>query len=429
MASCLPCYCNSKATTSTPTVTRTRRKRSTLEALPLLQRFTITGSSQLLLKQIHAKIIRNNILHSNSNDDHDHLLLLKLLRLYTSFSNIDCANALFKQMEEPPTYAWNLMIRGHTINGTSSRQALVLYNLMVTRAIPPDKFTFPFTIKACASCEATHKGKEVHGLAIKAGFSKDIFLQHALMDFYFKCGEFDFGCKVFDKMRVRNVVSWTTMLTGLIRYGQLDSARRLFHRMPVRNVVSWSAMIDACVINGRPYAAFELFKKMQVEEGVKPNEFTLVSLLRACTALGSLKLGAWVHDYGVKNGFELGLYLGTALVDMYSKCGNLGEARRVFDKMENKSLATWNSMITSFGVHGCGREALVLFQRMREENVQPDAITFAGVLRACVQTKDVDEGLRCFRYMIEGCGIVPILEHYICMFQLWDHAKTLQRTS
>lgn len=215
------------------------------------------------------------------------------------------------------------------------------------------------------------------------------------------------------------------MLAGLVSYGEVDSARRLFDQMPERNVVSWTAMIDGYVTKGRPQEAFELFSKMQMG-GMKPNEFTLVCLLRACTQLGSITLGARVHDYALKNGFELGVYLGTALVDMYSKCGSLGEARKVFDMMRKRSLATWNSMITSLGVHGCGEEALALFERMTEENMVPDAITFVGVLSACVQTRKVDEGLEYFKYMIESCNIVPVLEHYIYMFELWARDRSRQ---
>jgi len=317
------------------------------------------------------------------------------------------------------------MIRGHTINGFS-RQALVLYGLMLCSGVSPDKFTIPFVIKACAGACAMEKGKEVHALAVKTGYyDRDMFVKNTLLDMYVKCGDLELARQVFDEMSVRNVISWTTMVAGLVSYGDLDSARRLFDQMPERNVVSWTAMIDGCVTNGRPQEAFELFSKMLVER-VKPNEFTLVCLLKACTQLGSIKLGAWVHDYALKNGFELGVYLGTALVDMYSKCGSLGEARRVFDMMEKRSLATWNSMITSLGVHGYGKEALALFERMMEENIVPDAITFVGALSACVQTQKVDEGLEYFKYMIESCGIVPVLEHYIYMFELWARDRSHQ---
>lgn len=366
------------------------------------------------LKLIHAKIIR----HSLSDDQ---VLVRKLLDLCSSYGKMDYALLLFRQIRCPQTFTWNFMIRALTING-SSQQALLLYNLMICKGFPPDKFTFPFVIKACITSLAMEKGKEVHGLAIKTGFSRDMFVQNTLMDLYFKCGDVNSGRRVFEKMRIRSVVSWTTMISGLAACGDLDAARGVFEQMETRNVVSWTAMINVYARNNRPQEAFELFQRMQLDN-VRPNEFTLVGLLQACTELGSPKLGGWIHDFALKNGFELGVYLGTALIDMYSKCGSLEDARKVFDKMKIKNLATWNSMITSLGVHGHGEEALALFTQMEKANVQPDAITFVGVLCACVNTNNVIEGYRYFQYMREHYGITPILEHYTCMIELYNCAN------
>ncbi|XP_021713675.1 pentatricopeptide repeat-containing protein At3g26630, chloroplastic-like [Chenopodium quinoa] len=378
---------------------------------PLLQNCT---NSQHLT-QIHAKIIRSKL---STNP----ILAAQLLRLYSSFGNLNYASSIFHRIQSPSTFSWNLIIRAHTINSSSSK-SLILYNLMICAGVPPDKFTFPFVIKACAASSAVEKGKEVHASVIKSGFyCKDLFVKNTLLDMYLKCGSLESARKVFDEIPVKNVVSWTTMVSGLVGFGELDCARELFDQMPVRNVVSWTAMINGYVSNGRPQEAFELFSQMQVE-GVKPNEFTLVSLLRACTELGSLSLGAWVHEYALSNGFKLDVYLGTALLDMYSKCGSLEEAIKVFHMMERRSLATWNSMISSLGVHGCGDVALGIFEEMIKEKVMPDAITFVGVLSACLQTQRVDEGINYFKFMIEECGIVPILEHYVCMFELWSRAK------
>lgn len=362
------------------------------------------------LKQIHAKIICNGLYQ-------DQTVVTNLLRLCSSYGKMEYATLVFDKMSSPPsTFTWNIMIRAHTINN-SSRQAILFYNRMICRGVRPDKFTFPFVIKACLASSLVEKGKEVHMLAIKTGFDKDLYFQNTLLDFYFKCKDLCYGQKMFDRMRVKNIVSWTTVIAGLVSSRQLDVARVLFEQMPIRNVVSWTAMIDGYARNGRPEEAFELFWRMQLEN-VTPNEFTLISLLIACTELGSLKLGVWIHDLALKNGFELGIYLGTALIDMYSKCGSLEDAKRVFDEMEIKSLATWNSMITSLGVHGCGEEALSLFENMEMANVQPDAITFVGVLSACIHTNNVEIGRRLFDYMSERYGITPIAEHYACMLEL-----------
>lgn len=246
-----------------------------------------------------------------------------------------------------------------------------------------------------------------------------------MMNLYFKIGgDVDDGWKVFNKMRVRNVVSWTTVISGLVACGKLDTAREVFKRMPSKNVVSWTAMIDGYVKNDNPIKAFDLFERMLIDN-VRPNEFTLVSLIKACTDLGSLKLGRRMHDFALKNGFELGPFLGTALVDMYSKCGSLDDAVKVFGLMEVRNLATWNTMLTSFGVHGFGNEVLDLFEEMEKAGVVPDAITFVGVLSACVQINDLELGQKYFSLMTEHYGITPILEHYTCMVGLYTRGNEL----
>ncbi|XP_043707109.1 pentatricopeptide repeat-containing protein At3g26630, chloroplastic-like isoform X2 [Telopea speciosissima] len=389
-----------------------RRQLDSHDALSLLQK--CYGFKQV--RQIHAQIIKNGL-------SQNQILASKLLRICSSYNRMDYAIPIFHQIQNPNTYTWNIMIRANTLNGMCN-DALLLYNLMMGQGVPPDKFTFPFVIKACRVSSRIDKGKEVHALSIKTGFSEDIFLQNNLMDLYFKCGDSNYARKLFNKMHVRSVVTWTTMVSGLVSSGELEAAHTTFELMPVKNVVSWTAMINAYARNQKPQEAFELFRRMQLDN-VKPNEYTLVSLLIACTELGSLSLGSWLHDFVQKNGFKLGIYLGTALIDMYSKCGSLDDAKKVFNKMQHKSIATWNSMITSLGVHGKGKEALSVFAEMEKTIVQPDAITFVGVLCACVQTGMVDEGCRYFKRMIERYCISPTIDHYSCMFDLLNHAGML----
>ncbi|XP_028759085.1 pentatricopeptide repeat-containing protein At3g26630, chloroplastic [Neltuma alba] len=378
--------------------------------------FLRNSASLKQLKQIHGKIIRFG--HS-----HDQLLVRKLLHLSSSYGDMDYATVVFNQIKALDTFTCNVMIRAYTISG-SHDQALHIFTLMLCQGPTPDKFTFPFVINTCLACCALAFGKVVHALAIKMGFSSDIYLQNTLMNLYLKCGNTEGGYKVFDKMRGRSVVSWTTMISGLAACGQLDEARRIFEQMPSKNVVSWTAMIDGYVKDQQPIEAFRLFQRMQLEN-VMPNEFTVVCLIKACTEVGSLKLGKWVHDFALKNGFDLGIFMGTALIDMYSKCGSLEDAMRVFHKMPTKGLATWNSMITSLGVHGMGNEALSFFQEMENTNVAPDAITFVGVLNACVHINDLEKAEKYFNLMTEHYGITPVMEHYKCMIELYSRANRL----
>lgn len=318
------------------------------------------------------------------------------------------------------------MIRAHTNSGDPFVAVQIYFNRMVVLGIPIDKFTLPFAVKACAAIFNLGKGKEIHGFAIKTGFYDDVFLQNTIAHFYLECGDVESVRLLFDRMPIKNVVSWTTLVSGLVSLGNLEDARELFDAMPVRNVVSWTAMIDGYAKHGKPEDAVEMFRTMLMED-VKPNEFTFVGLLIACAELGSLELGRWAHNFAQKHPnsrgymFDTDIFVGTALIDMYSNVGSLADAVKVFDKMPVRSLATWNSMITSFGVHGQGREAVDLFLKMEKEgNVTPDGITFKAVICGCLRDGLVDEGCKMFENMIEKYSIEPTADHWSCLAQLLD---------
>ncbi|XP_057772248.1 pentatricopeptide repeat-containing protein At3g26630, chloroplastic [Salvia miltiorrhiza] len=362
------------------------------------------------IKQIHAKIIHNTL-------HHDQVIVARLIRLCSSYRELDYAALVFQHADNPSTFVWNLLIRTHTVNDCPHR-AIQFYNLMIFRGVSADKFTFPFVMKACLAISSVEKAREVYGAAVKSGFHGDVYLDNVLIDLYMKCGAIDDALKVFHKMRHKSVVSWTTVLAGLVLNGRMDIAQKVFDRMPTRNVVSWTAMINGYVKSGKPETAFELCTAMR-RANVSPNEYTLVALLTASAELESLELGRWVHQFAIKNGFEIGAFLGTSLIDMYSKCGSLECAKRVFAEMESKSVATWNAMITSLGVHGRGEEAIAVFEEMERRDVQPDAITFAGVLSACMQIGEIDKGRRYLYYMVQRYGIEPSFEHYVCLFEMY----------
>ncbi|MED6219346.1 hypothetical protein PIB30_034969 [Stylosanthes scabra] len=331
------------------------------------------------LKQVHGRIIRYGLTH-------DELLIRNLIQISSSYGKLDYAKLVFEQLTSPETFTWNVMIRAYTMFG-SPEKALILFTVMVSKGIELDKFTYPFVINACIASSAIGFGKAVQALAIKMRFWSDTYVQNTVMNLYFNCGDADNGLKVFDKMRVKEVVSWTTSIGGLVACGRLEDARRLFEEMPSKNVVSWTAIIDGYVRHQQPMEAFDLFERMQ-NDGVRPNEFTLVSLIKACA--------------------------------------EMDDARQVFDAMEAKNLATWNTMITSLGVHGLRDEALEVFEEMVNKAKEvPDAITFVGVLNACLQLNDLEQGQRYFNLMTQNYGIKPLLEHYACMVQLYRNSNVL----
>ncbi|RDX79179.1 Pentatricopeptide repeat-containing protein, chloroplastic, partial [Mucuna pruriens] len=371
------------------------------------------------LKEIHSRIIRFGLTHHQS-------LSRKLLKLSSSLSQLNHAALLFHQLNDPHTPTWNVMLRLYSLSD-SPQHALILFNAMLSHGFAPDKFTYTFVINACRASSALGFGKMAHALAIKTRFWRDLYVQNTMMNLYFDFQNVDDGRKVFDKMLVRNVFSWNIAIGGLVEVSKLDAARELFEEMPPKNVVSWTAVIDGCVKHKQPVEAFKYFERMLVDS-VRPNEYTVVSLIRACSEMGSLKLGRCIHHFALKNGLQLRPFLGTALIDMYSKCGSLDDARRVFGMMHVRTLATWNTMITSLGVHGLWNEALALFEEMEKAKQVPDAITFVGVLSACIHKKNLEQGQRYFNLMTNRYGITPIVEHYKCMDELHTRANKLDET-
>lgn len=221
-----------------------------------------------------------------------------------------------------------------------------------------------------------------------------------------------------------DVVSWTTMISGLSKLDMVDDARELFDRMPQRNSVSWNAMIAGYTQNGRFKEAFELFDRMRFQ-GIELDRFVAASMLTACTGMGALEQGKWIHGYIERKGIELDPKLATTIVDMYCKCGCLDKAYEVFRGLSNKGLSLWNCMIGGLGMHGCGKDAIELFKEMEKEAMVPDDITLLNVLSACAHVGMVAEGQHYFRYMVDEYGIVPKMEHFGCMVDLLGRAGLL----
>lgn len=208
------------------------------------------------------------------------------------------------------------------------------------------------------------------------------------------------------------------MIFGYSNTGDVDRARQLFDLMPSRDLASWSAMI-AAYINNRNYRRGLLLFQDMIVNGINPDQMAVGSILNGCAHMGSLGLlaGKSVHGFVVKNRWELNLELGTVLVDTYAKCGFLKYAFQVFHLMPEKNVRTWTALICGSAQHGYCKEALVLFEMMRNEGVEPNELTFTGLLSACVHAGLVQEGRKYFN-MIEDYGLETRIQHYGCMVDL-----------
>lgn len=217
-----------------------------------------------------------------------------------------------------------------------------------------------------------------------------------------------------------------SLIKVYVTCGCIDDARKLFDEMPERDVVSWSIMVSGYAQNGRASEALVLFREMQALN-VKADEFTLASVAGACGDMGALDLGKWVHSFVDREGVDLDVVLGTSLVDMYSKCGSLDDAIRVFEGMPKRDVMAWSTMIGGYAIHGLGKKALEIFDTMKRAKVMPNSVTFTSVLCACSHSGLVDEGIHYFNSMHSEYGIVPQIEHYGCMVDLFCRAGLVLR--
>ncbi|KAL0420924.1 UNVERIFIED_CONTAM: Pentatricopeptide repeat-containing protein, chloroplastic [Sesamum latifolium] len=210
-----------------------------------------------------------------------------------------------------------------------------VYKLMLRYGMCPDNYTLPYVLKACANMKSLDLGGSVHGHGVKLGFVFDNFVGNSLIVMYSAVGEMGAARCAFDEISWRCVVSWTVLISGYAKKGEVHSARLVFDEAPVKDRGIWGAMISGYVQNNCFKEGLRLFRLMQLS-GIKPDEASFVSILCACAHLGSLEIGKWIHRYVEKHKMPVTVKLGTALIDMYSKCGCLDLAEKVFDKMPHR---------------------------------------------------------------------------------------------
>ena len=385
------------------------------------------------------------------------------------------------------------MIRGLVSNDCFD-DAIEFYGLMRSEGFLPNNFTFPFVLKACARLLDLQLGVKIHTLVVKGGFDCDVFVKTSLVCLYAKCGYLEDAHKVFDDIPDKNVVSWTAIISGYIgvgkfreaidmfrrllemnlapdsftivrvlsactqlgdlnsgewihkcimemgmvrnvfvgtslvdmyaKCGNMEKARSVFDGMAEKDIVSWGAMIQGYALNGLPKEAIDLFLQMQ-RENVKPDCYTVVGVLSACARLGALELGEWVSGLVDRNEFLYNPVLGTALIDLYAKCGSMSRAWEVFKGMKEKDRVVWNAIISGLAMNGYVKISFGLFGQVEKLGIKPDGNTFIGLLCGCTHAGLVDEGRRYFNSMYRFFSLTPSIEHYGCMVDLLGRAGLL----
>ncbi|XP_034203818.1 pentatricopeptide repeat-containing protein At3g46790, chloroplastic-like [Prunus dulcis] len=386
---------------------------------PIFQ--SLTGQNLLKLgQQVHAQMALRGL-------EPNAFLGAKMVAMYASSDNLDSAVNIFDRVNNPSTLLYNSIIRAYTLYGYSEK-TMEIYGQMHRLGLKGDNFTYPFVLKCCANLSSIWLGKCVQSLSLRIGLESDMYVGTSLIDMYVKCGEMSDARSLFDKMTVRDVSSWNALIAGYMKDGEICFAEDLFRRMPCKNIVSWTAMISGYTQNGLAEQALILFDEMlRKDSEVKPNWVTIMSVLPACAHSAALERGRQIHNFASRTGLDSNTSIQTALLAMYAKCGSLSDARQCFERVHQteNSLVAWNTMITAYASHGRGSEAVSTFEDMIGAGLQPDNITFTGLLSGCSHSGLVEDGLKYFNCMKTIYSIEPRVEHYACVVDLLGRAGRL----
>ncbi|KAF8679210.1 hypothetical protein HU200_045980 [Digitaria exilis] len=330
-------------------------------------------------EQLHALVLRYGFLDVVS-------LRNVLCHFYCNCGSMVDARKVFEEMTERDAISWNTLIGGYA-RAEDVHRAVEMFTAMRWSEMDVN-VTAVITLIGCG-----WRGDSVHGFCVKAGLSSDVKVAAAMVRMY-------------------------------VREGNVECSSKVFHETARRDLVLCNCMVDGYAKAGRIQDAMDLIDRMR-QSGMRPSSGTLVGVLSACGSSGELPAGRRIHELAEEAGLELDTTLGTALMDMYFKCGCPDEATAVFDAMRDKDVKAWTAMIMGFGVNGQPGAAISLFCRMEEEGVAPNEVTFLALLSTCSHGGLVQEGKEFFQRMVRHHGLSPSLEHYGCVIDLLGRAGRL----
>ncbi|KAI3460513.1 hypothetical protein Pfo_017176 [Paulownia fortunei] len=381
-----------------------------ISAIPLVLKACASLSMLSFGKVLHSEIVKSGV-------ECDVMVGTSLVDMYGKCQDIVSSRKMFDHMPERNVVTWNAMIGGYMRNGNTRLASVLFDNIAGKTSVTWNEMIDGYVrngdmVMARRLFESVPEGL------------KNVVTWTVMVDGYASNQDMEAAREVFERMRVRNFYVWSVMITGYFKKGDVVKAREIFDGMSLRNLVNWNSLISGYAQNGMSNEAFDAFTRMQ-GEGFEPDEVTFASVLSACAQSGMLDIGKEIHEIILKKRIELNEFVLNGLVDMYAKCGDLGNARLIFEGMSVKNSATWNSLITGFSIHGQCREAIEFFSRMEESGVKPDGVTFLSVLSACAHGGLVEEGLEAFSKM-DKYGLKPNIKHYGCLVDLLGRAGKLK---
>ncbi|KAM6558474.1 hypothetical protein CsatA_027713 [Cannabis sativa] len=389
-------------TSSTSTYQRKWKPKTTLIITNPTLLLMESCSTMRQMKQIQAQMTLTGLI----TDTFPASRVLAFCALADS-GDIPYAHAFFTQIEKPNTYMWNTMIRGY-LKAQFPEMGFSFFGQMVREGIEMDGLSFVWVLKACGNFPGISEGNLVH--------SHDCL---------------DEAKQVFESMLLSNVkpneVTMIAMLSVCSSKGDILMGKQIYDYITIQNVNCSLNLLNATLDmfvkfgysqNNQPKEALILFQDM-MKAGLFPIENTLVCVLSACGQLGCLDLGQWIHRCCINpKGVQQSVILSNALIDMYAKSGSIYTAASLFNEMPLRNLVSWNTMIAGYASHGYAKQALILFEQMKNAGFEPDSITFVAVLSACSHGGLVSEGREHFKSMSRDYELEPREEHYACLIDL-----------
>ncbi|KAI3509667.1 hypothetical protein L1887_25129 [Cichorium endivia] len=308
------------------------------------------------IKKLHAHLITSGFLTPWES----RYIPALLASGYALSGHVQYARQLFDKLHQRTKRAYNSMIKVYTEKGLPYNALEMFVEMLKSGKTNPDRLTYPFVVKSCAELSMLHLGLSVHGLIIHTGVDSNTFVGNSLLAMYMGFSKKDEARRVFDGMHDKCVVSWNTLISGYFK-------------------------------NGCANESLNVFKKM-VDFNVDIDNATVVSVLPACAYLKELEIGRKIHHLVKKNNLDENLFVRNALIDMYVKCGQMEDARVVFNETSKRDVVTWTSMINGYIVNGDTRTAISLCPLMNLEGVNPNALTLASLLSACADLKYINQG-------------------------------------
>ncbi|XP_076920712.1 putative pentatricopeptide repeat-containing protein At5g47460 [Bidens hawaiensis] len=381
-----------------------------------------------------------------------------LINFYVKMDLVKDAHQLFDEIPEPGLVAWNTLISGYVRSG-KFRRGLSLFLELERSGICSDSYSYTAVLAVCGRLNFIWLGKSVHSKVVKSGVECSTFVSNCLIDMYGKCEVVEDAIKIFNEMWFKDTFSWNSVIdactrnerieqavgflnqmpnpdtityneiiTGIARFGDMEQAIEILLTMPNPNSSSWNSILTGYVNHNSPRNALKVFNLMH-SNGVQMDEFTFSSILSGVARVGAYTSGILIHCCVLKLGFDESVVVGSALIDMYSKCGQVNIAEFIFESVPDKNLVTWNAMISGFAHNENSSKVIELFKQMKQtKDIHPDGITFLNVLSACWHNKTpLEVAIQYFESMIHSYNIDPTVEHCSCMIRLMGHEGEVWR--